>query len=193
MTSAIDRTTSADLFSRAQQVIPSGVNSPVRAFGSVGGTPPFVTDAKGALLHDADGTEYVDLVGSWGPMILGHANDAVVEAVREAAGRGLSFGAPQPGEVGLAEEVVRRIRPVEQLRLVNSGTEATMSALRVARAATGRDVVVKFAELAITGTSMRCWPRPAAASPPSRCPARPASPPRPHGTPWCSPTATVLP
>lgn len=136
---------SADLFARAQQVIPSGVNSPVRAFGSVGGTPPFLTEAAGALLRDADGTEYVDLVGSWGPMILGHANPQVVEAVREAAGRGLSFGAPQPGEVSLAEEVTRRIGPVEQLRLVNSGTEATMSALRVARAATGRDVIVKFA------------------------------------------------
>lgn len=142
MTSA---TSSAALFARAQQVIPSGVNSPVRAFGSVGGTPPFLTSAKGALLQDADGKEYVDLVGSWGPMILGHANEQVVEAVREAAGRGLSFGAPQAGEVTLAEEVVSRIAPVEQLRLVNSGTEATMSALRVARAATGRDVVVKFA------------------------------------------------
>ncbi|MGP9538451.1 glutamate-1-semialdehyde 2,1-aminomutase [Brachybacterium sp. AOP43-C2-M15] len=138
-------TPSAALFSRAQQVIPSGVNSPVRAFGSVGGTPPFLTSAQGALLQDADGNEYVDLVGSWGPMILGHANEQVVEAVREAAGRGLSFGAPQPGEVTLAEEVVDRIGPVEQLRLVNSGTEATMSALRVARAATGRDVIVKFA------------------------------------------------
>jgi glutamate-1-semialdehyde 2,1-aminomutase len=136
---------SSDLFARARQVIPSGVNSPVRAFGSVGGTPPFLTSARGALLTDADGTEYVELVGSWGPMILGHAHDGVVEAVREAAGRGLSFGAPQPGEVTLAEEVVRRIGPIEQLRLVNSGTEATMSALRVARAATGRDVVVKFA------------------------------------------------
>ena len=138
-------TASDELFDRARAVIPSGVNSPVRAFGSVGGTPPFLTSAKGALLTDADGNEYVDLVGSWGPMILGHAHDGVVEAVREAAGRGLSFGAPQAGEVTLAEEVVRRIGPVEQLRLVNSGTEATMSALRVARAATGRDVVVKFA------------------------------------------------
>ncbi|MGO2537313.1 glutamate-1-semialdehyde 2,1-aminomutase [Brachybacterium tyrofermentans] len=141
MTSA----SSADLFARAQKVIPSGVNSPVRAFGSVGGTPPFLTSAKGALLQDADGREYVDLVGSWGPMILGHAHEGVVEAVREAAGRGLSFGAPQPGEVTLAEEVISRIAPVEQLRLVNSGTEATMSALRVARAATSRDVIVKFA------------------------------------------------
>ncbi|MEE1617950.1 glutamate-1-semialdehyde 2,1-aminomutase [Brachybacterium sp. J153] len=136
---------SEELFARARRVIPSGVNSPVRAFGSVGGTPPFLTSAKGALLTDADGTEYVDLVGSWGPMILGHAHEGVVEAVREAAGRGLSFGAPQPGEVSLAEEVVARIAPVERLRLVNSGTEATMSALRVARAATDRDVVVKFA------------------------------------------------
>ena len=138
-------TASDELFDRARAVIPSGVNSPVRAFGSVGGTPPFLTSAKGALLTDADGNEYVDLVGSWGPMILGHAHEPVVEAVREAAGRGLSFGAPQAGEVTLAEEVARRIGPVQQLRLVNSGTEATMSALRVARAATGRDVIVKFA------------------------------------------------
>lgn len=136
---------SEGLFARARRVIPSGVNSPVRAFGSVGGTPPFLTSASGALLTDADGREYVDLVGSWGPMILGHANPAVVEAVREAAGHGLSFGAPQPGEVSLAEEIARRVGPIERLRLVNSGTEATMSALRVARAATGRDVIVKFA------------------------------------------------
>ena len=137
--------TSAELFERARSVIPSGVNSPVRAFGSVGGTPPFIVSAEGALLRDADGREYVDMVGSWGPMILGHANPQVVEAVREAAGKGLSFGAPQPGEVLLAEEVTARVRPLEQIRLVNSGTEATMSALRLARAATGRDVVVKFA------------------------------------------------
>ena len=137
--------TSAALFERARSVIPSGVTSPVRAFGSVGGTPPFIVSAEGALLRDADGREYVDMVGSWGPMILGHANPQVVEAVREAAGKGLSFGAPQPGEVLLAEEVTARVRPLEQIRLVNSGTEATMSALRLARAATGRDVVVKFA------------------------------------------------
>src|SRR5690625_5405121 len=102
---------------------------------------PIFTSASGAMLHDADGREFVDLVGSWGPMILGHANEQVVEAVQEAAGRGLSFGAPQPGEVSLVEEVVRRVRPLEQVRLVNSGTEATMSALRVARAARGRDVI----------------------------------------------------
>ncbi len=136
---------SEDLFTRARRVIPSGVNSPVRAFGSVGGTPPFIASAAGAMLHDVDGRSYVDLVGSWGPMVLGHAHPGVVEAVREAAGRGLSYGAPQPGEVSLAEAVVERIRPVESLRLVNSGTEATMSAIRVARGATGRDVIVKFA------------------------------------------------
>ncbi|GAB2540708.1 glutamate-1-semialdehyde 2,1-aminomutase [Brachybacterium huguangmaarense] len=136
---------SEELFARARRVIPSGVNSPVRAFGSVGGTPPFIASAEGAVLRDVDGREYVDLVGSWGPMILGHANPGVVAAVREAAGRGLSFGAPQAGEVSLAEEIIGRMRPVEAVRLVNSGTEATMSALRLARAATGRDVVVKFA------------------------------------------------
>ncbi|MBK0330771.1 glutamate-1-semialdehyde 2,1-aminomutase [Brachybacterium sp. MASK1Z-5] len=141
----LDESTSESLFDRAKQVIPAGVNSPVRAFGSVGGTPPFIASASGALLTDADGHEYVDLVGSWGPMILGHANPRVVEAVREAAGRGLSFGAPQTGEVSIVEELVRRVRPLQKVRLVNSGTEATMSALRVARAATGRDVVVKFA------------------------------------------------
>ena len=136
---------SEELFTRARRVIPSGVNSPVRAFGSVGGTPPFIAEAAGAYLRDVDGREYVDLVGSWGPMILGHANPRIVEAVREAAGRGLSFGAPQAGEVSLAEEIISRIRPVESVRLVNSGTEATMTALRLARAATGRDVIVKFA------------------------------------------------
>ena len=136
---------SEDLFRRAQRVIPAGVNSPVRAFGSVGGTPPYIASAKGALLTDVDGREYVDFVGSWGPMILGHAEPSVVEAVQQAAARGLSFGAPQEQEVTLAEEVISRVGPVEKLRMVNSGTEAVMSALRVARAATGRDVIVKFA------------------------------------------------
>src|SRR5690625_7241552 len=111
---------SSDLFTRAQQVTPSGVNSPVRAFGSVGGTPTFITSASGAMLHDADGREFVDLVGSWGPMILGHANEQVVEAVQEAAGRGLSFGAAQPGEVLLGEEVVGTVRPVDPVQMINS-------------------------------------------------------------------------
>ena len=133
------------LMRRAQQVIPGGVNSPVRAFRAVGGTPRFVREAVGPWLTDADGRRYVDLVGSWGPMILGHAHPDVVAAVREAATRGFSFGTPSEPEVALAEEIVARVEPVEQVRLVSSGTEATMSALRLARGFTGRSVVVKFA------------------------------------------------
>jgi glutamate-1-semialdehyde 2,1-aminomutase len=136
---------SARLFDRASIVIPGGVNSPVRAFRAVGGTPRFVVRASGPYLWDADGTRYVDLVSSWGPMILGHAHPAVVDAVRTAASQGLSFGTPTIGEIELAEEIVRRVEPVEQVRLVNSGTEATMSAIRLARGATGRAAVVKFA------------------------------------------------
>jgi glutamate-1-semialdehyde 2,1-aminomutase len=136
---------SARLFDRASTVIPGGVNSPVRAFRAVGGTPRFMVRASGPYLWDADGTRFVDLVSSWGPMILGHAHPAVVDAVRAAASQGLSFGTPTTGEIELAEEIVRRIEPVEQVRLVNSGTEATMSALRLARGATGRSAVVKFA------------------------------------------------
>ncbi len=133
------------LFGRAQAVIPGGVNSPVRAFRAVGGTPRFMVSGTGPYLTDADGREYVDLVCSWGPMILGHAHPAVVEALQTAASRGTSYGTPSPGEVELAEEIVRRVAPVEQVRLVNSGTEATMSAVRLARGFTGRTKVVKFA------------------------------------------------
>jgi glutamate-1-semialdehyde 2,1-aminomutase len=136
---------SAQLFARAAEVIPGGVNSPVRAFNSVGGTPRFMVSAKGPWLTDADGTRYVDLISSWGPMILGHAHPAVVEAVQVAAASGLSFGAPTPAELDLAEEIIGRVAPVEQVRLVNSGTEATMSAIRLARGITGRKVIVKFA------------------------------------------------
>jgi glutamate-1-semialdehyde 2,1-aminomutase len=121
------------------------VNSPVRAFGAVGGTPRFMVRGEGPYLYDADGNEYVDLVCSWGPTILGHAHPAVVEAVRRAADRGLSFGTPAPGEVELAELIVGRVAPVDQVRLVNSGTEATMSAVRLARGITGRAKIVKFA------------------------------------------------
>ncbi|TDB91811.1 glutamate-1-semialdehyde-2,1-aminomutase [Actinomadura sp. KC216] len=135
---------SQDLFDRATRVVPGGVNSPVRAFGAVGGTPRFMASARGPYLTDADGNEYVDLVCSWGPLILGHAHPAVVEAVREAAGRGTSYGAPTPGEVELAEEIASRT-PAEKVRLVNSGTEATMSAIRLARGFTGRTKIVKFA------------------------------------------------
>ena len=133
------------LFARARLVTPGGVNSPVRAFRAVGGTPRFMVSGEGAWLRDADGREYVDLVGSWGPMILGHAHPEVLEAVQRAAAKGFSFGMPTEGEVELAEEIVRRVEPVQQLRLVSSGTEATMSAVRLARGATGRSKVVKFA------------------------------------------------
>ncbi len=136
---------SQKLFSRAQVVTPGGVNSPVRAFRGVGGTPRFMVSGKGAYLTDADGREYVDLVCSWGPLILGHAHPAVIEATSAALVRGTSFGTPSEGEVALAEEIVARIEPVEQVRLVSSGTEATMSAIRLARGFTGRTKVVKFA------------------------------------------------
>ncbi len=144
-TPSADPPVSAALFRRASAVIPGGVNSPVRAFRAVGGGPRFMASGRGAVLTDEDGREYVDLVGSWGPALVGHAHPAVVEAVREAATRGLSFGTPTRGEVDLAEELVRRVAPVQQVRLVNSGTEATMSAIRLARGVTGRSKVVKFA------------------------------------------------
>ena len=132
-------------FERAKAAVPGGVNSPVRAFNSVGGTPRFMVRGEGPHLWDADGNRYVDLVSSWGPMILGHAHPAVVEAARAAATSGLSFGTPTIGEVELAEEIIGRVEPVEQVRLVNSGTEATMSAIRLARGFTGRAKIVKFA------------------------------------------------
>jgi glutamate-1-semialdehyde 2,1-aminomutase len=137
--------TNAELFERAQAAIPGGVNSPVRAFRSVGGTPRFLVSAKGAYVTDAEGREYVDLVAGWGPAILGHADPRVIEAVTDAAGRGLSFGSSTPAETELAELVEGRVAPVEKLRLVSTGTEATMSAIRLARGFTGRDVLVKFA------------------------------------------------
>ena len=140
-----DAPASAALLDRAQAVIPGGVNSPVRAFRAVGGTPRFMASAQGPWLTDVDGRRYVDLVGSWGPMILGHAHPDVVRAVQETATRGFSFGTPSENEVLLAEEIVARVDPVEQVRLVNSGTEATMTAIRLARGFTGRSVIVKFA------------------------------------------------
>ncbi len=132
------------LFERAQRTIPAGVNSPVRAFRSVGGTPRFFTRGEGAYLWDADGTRYIDYVGSWGPAIVGHAHPAVVRAVQETAAHGLSFGAPTALEIELAEALVRRIPSLDLVRLVSSGTEATMSALRLARGYTGRSKIVKF-------------------------------------------------
>ena len=133
------------LFERARKAIPGGVNSPVRAFGAVGGTPRFFARGQGPYLEDVDGNRYVDLVCSWGPLIAGHAHPRVVEAVQAATARGTSFGAPTEAEVELAEEVARRVPGVERLRMVSSGTEATMSAARLARAATGRPKLVKFA------------------------------------------------
>ncbi|MFC7309994.1 glutamate-1-semialdehyde 2,1-aminomutase [Streptomyces monticola] len=136
---------SQTLFDRAALVTPGGVNSPVRAFRAVGGTPRFMVSGTGPYLTDADGREYVDLVCSWGPMILGHSHPEVIAAVQDAVSRGTSFGTPGEGEVALAEEIVARVAPVEQVRLVSSGTEATMSAIRLARGFTGRAKVVKFA------------------------------------------------
>ena len=136
---------SAELYERAQRVLPGGVNSPVRAMRSIGRDPIFIAAGSGPEVRDVDGNEYVDWVCSWGPLILGHADPSVVAAVTEAAGRGTTYGAPTEGEVALAEEVSARIPSVEMLRMTSSGTEATMSALRLARATTGRDRVLKFA------------------------------------------------
>ena len=136
--------TNEALFERAQRVIPGGVNSPVRAFRAVGGTPRFIASASGAYIVDAEGKRYVDYIGSWGPMILGHGHPAVIDAVTRAVHDGLSFGAPTEREVELAEEIIHHVPSIEQLRLVSSGTEACMSAIRLARAATGRSRLIKF-------------------------------------------------
>lgn len=133
-----------ELFTRAKAVIPGGVNSPVRAFGSVGGIPRFIRKAEGAFVWDENNTRYIDYVGSWGPAIVGHAHPEVIDAVQEAAASGLSFGAPTEAEIVMAETIAKLVPSVERVRLVSSGTEATMSAIRLARGYTGRDAVVKF-------------------------------------------------
>jgi glutamate-1-semialdehyde 2,1-aminomutase len=135
---------SKDLIERARRFIPGGVNSPVRAFNGVGGEPVFFDHAQGACLYDVAGRSYIDYVGSWGPMIAGHANPAIISAVQSAVTKGLSFGAPSPAEVTMAERLCGLIEAMDMVRMVNSGTEATMSAIRVARAATGRDCILKF-------------------------------------------------
>jgi glutamate-1-semialdehyde 2,1-aminomutase len=140
----ITTTRSEQLFAEAQRVIPGGVNSPVRAFRGVGGTPRFIARGEGAYLEDADGNRYIDYVGSWGPLILGHAHPEVVAAIVEQAARGTSYGAPTELETQLAEQVIALMPAIEMVRFVNSGTEATMSVLRLARAATGRAKIVKF-------------------------------------------------
>lgn len=137
-------TRSEQLFERAKKTIPGGVNSPVRAFGSVGGTPRFIERAEGSAIWDADGKRYIDFIGSWGPAIVGHAHPEVIAAVQQAAVNGLSFGAPTEAEIDIAEEIVRLVPSIEQVRLVSSGTEATMSAIRLARGFTGRDKIIKF-------------------------------------------------
>jgi glutamate-1-semialdehyde 2,1-aminomutase len=142
MTQSTDR--NSDLFERARALIPGGVNSPVRAFRAVGGTPRFVQRAQGAHFWDANGDRYIDYIGSWGPMILGHGHPHVLEAVQRAAQDGFSFGAPTEREIELAEEIVKHLPSVEMVRLVSSGTEAAMSAIRLARGATGRNRIVKF-------------------------------------------------
>jgi glutamate-1-semialdehyde 2,1-aminomutase len=136
--------TSEELFARAVELMPGGVNSPVRAFRGVGGTPRFIAEARGATMTDVDGRTYVDYVGSWGPMILGHADPEVIDALHAALGRGTSYGAPTELEVEMAEEIIDAVPSVEMVRMVNSGTEATMSALRLARGATARNKIVKF-------------------------------------------------
>ena len=137
-------TKSQSLFEQAQKTIPGGVNSPVRAFKSVGGTPLFIERAEGAYLYDVDGNKYIDYVGSWGPMIAGHAHPEVIEAVKIACGNGLSFGAPTEIEVTISQKICEILPSIEMLRMVSSGTEATMSAIRLARGFTGRDDIVKF-------------------------------------------------
>src|SRR5512142_2619779 len=137
-------TKSESLFRRAQELIPGGVNSPVRAFRSVGGNPPFIAEGQGSHLFDVDGNEYIDYVGSWGPLLLGHRHPEILAALESALETGTSFGAPTEREIELAEAIRDAVPSVEMVRLVNSGTEATMSALRLARGFTGRDLVVKF-------------------------------------------------
>src|SRR5512132_3781833 len=137
-------TQSEELFARAQRLIPGGVNSPVRAFKAVGGTPLFIRKAEGARMWDADGKGYIDYMGSWGPLILGHAHPSVIEAITQAAARGTSYGAPCAAEVELADRVVRLVPSIQKVRFVSSGTEATMSALRLARGFTGRTKILKF-------------------------------------------------
>ncbi|GAB5406879.1 MAG: glutamate-1-semialdehyde 2,1-aminomutase [Aureliella sp.] len=143
--SALSQTKSKAAFEKASSFMPGGVNSPARAFGAVGGTPLFIERAKGSLLHDIDGNQLIDYIGSWGPMILGHAHPAVIDAVQKAAADGTSYGTPTERESQLAELICEAVPSVEKLRLVNSGTEATMSAIRLARGATGRAKVIKFA------------------------------------------------
>lgn len=140
----LDTSKSAELFERAARVIPGGVNSPVRAFRAVGGAPLFIREASGAMITDVDGNAFIDYVGSWGPMIAGHAHPRILDAIQKAATHGTSYGAPTEIEIELAEEITRAFPSIERVRLTSSGTEAAMSALRLARGFTGRDRILKF-------------------------------------------------
>ena len=173
-----------ELFARAQKHIPGGVNSPVRAFRSVGGTPLFFQKGVGAKVQDADGKWYTDYVGSWGPMILGHAHPEVIAAVQAAVVDGLSFGAPTEREVEIADLLCDMVPSLDMVRLVSSGTEATMSAIRLARGYTGRDILVKF-EGCYQATPTACWSRRVPACSPSATRRPAASRPAPPKRPWC--------
>ena len=178
-----------ELFDRATRVIPGGVNSPVRAFRAVGGTPRFVQRAQGAYFWDANGKPYIDYIGSWGPMILGHGNPVVLEAVQKAALDGFSFGAPTEREIELAEAILAQVPSMEMVRLVSSGTEAGMSALRVARPGAARSSSLKAAT---TATPMPCWSKRALAWPHLATPPARACHLRWCSTPWCWSTTTYL-
>ena len=147
---------SARLYARALELMPGGVNSPVRAFRGVGGTPLFIKSAAGAFITDVDDRQFIDYVGSWGPMILGHADEEIVDALARSRGEGTSFGAPNELEIELAEEIVMAVPSIEMVRMVNSGTEATMSAIRLARGATGRESSLSL-RVAITVMLIVCW------------------------------------
>ena len=178
-----------ELFERAKRLIPGGVNSPVRAFRAVGGTPRFVQRAQGAYFWDANGQKYIDYIGSWGPMILGHGHPAVVEAVQKAVLEGFSYGAPTEREIELAEAIIQLVPSIEMVRLVSSGTEAGMSAIRLARGATGRKKIIKF-EGCYHGHADACWSRPVRAWPPLAIRPAPVCRPRWCSTPSCSSTTT---
>ncbi len=165
---------SQDLFGRARRLIPGGVNSPVRAFRGVGGSPLFIARAEGARVFDEDGGEYIDYIGSWGPMILGHGHPAVVEAVRRQSGLGFYFGAPTRLEVEMAERIADFVPSIERVRMVNSGTEATMAAVRLARGATGRERRSSSSRGATTATAIPSSSRPGRGRPLSACPTAPA-------------------
>ena len=176
-----------ELFQRAARVIPGGVNSPVRAFKAVGGTPRFISRAQGAYMWDANGQCYVDYIGSWGPMILGHGHPEVVEAVQKALHEGFSFGAPTEREIELAEAILKLMPSMDMVRLVSSGTEAAMTAIRLARVATGRSKLIKF-EGCYHGHADALLVK--AAWPPSATPPAPVCHPKSCNTRWCSNTTT---